>query len=156
MKYTQNNLNRHEFFMQQALQQAKLAWQLNEVPIGAVIVQEEEIIATGHNLSITNLDPTAHAEIIAIRNAARILGNYRLVKASLYITVEPCIMCFGALMQARIKQVVFGVKDPKFGAIGSVVDLTGYNWTHKLTVTSGVLETDCKFILQEFFKNKRK
>jgi len=141
--------------MQQALQEAKLAWQLNEVPIGAVLVAEDNIIASGHNLSITNLDPTAHAEIIAIRNAARVLGNYRLVNTSLYVTVEPCVMCFGALMQARVNKVIFGAKDPKFGAIGSVVDLTSYKWTHKLTIISGILEPECKFILQEFFKNKR-
>ena len=155
MKYIPNNLDRHEFFMQQALQQAKVAWQLNEVPIGAVLVAEDNIIASGHNVSITNLDPTAHAEIIAIRNAARVLGNYRLVNTSLYVTVEPCVMCFGALMQARVNKVIFGAKDPKFGAIGSVVDLTSYAWTHKLTIISGILEPECKFILQEFFKNKR-
>ena len=149
------NNNNHKFFMQHALQQAKLAWQIDEVPIGAVIVQEDKVIATGHNLSITNLDPTAHAEIVAIRNAAHILKNYRLVNTSLYVTVEPCVMCFGALIQARVKHVIFGTRDPKFGAIGGVVDLTSYQWTHNITITKDILEIECKSILQEFFKNKR-
>ena len=141
--------------MQQALEQAKLASQLNEVPIGAVVVQENKIIAVGHNLSITNLDPTAHAEIIVIRNAAKILKNYRLIDASLYVTVEPCAMCFGALLQARINKLIFGAKDPKFGAIGGVADLTNYKWTHKFEIEGGILEQDSKVLLQEFFKNKR-
>ncbi len=148
-------MNNHEFFMQQALEQAKLASQLNEVPIGAVVVQENKIIAVGHNLSITNLDPTAHAEIIVIRNAAKILKNYRLIDASLYVTVEPCAMCFGALLQARINKLIFGAKDPKFGAIGGVADLTNYKWTHKFEIEGGILEQDSKVLLQEFFKNKR-
>ena len=149
-------MNQDELFMQKALEQAKLAWQLNnEVPIGAVVVQENQIIAVGSNLSITNLDPTAHAEIIAIRRAAQFLNNYRLVDACLYVTVEPCAMCFGAVLQARIKKIVFGANDPKFGAIGSVVNLNNYLWTHKFTYQGGILEKDCKSIMQEFFKNKR-
>lgn len=148
-------MDRQNFFMTQALQQAKLALQSNEVPIGAIIVQQDQVIAVGHNLSITSLDPTAHAEIVAIRNAAKILGNYRLIDASLYVTIEPCIMCLGALLQARIKHLIFGASDPKFGAVGGYLDLTNYNWNHKFKITSKILESQCKFILQEFFRNKR-
>lgn len=148
-------MDRQNFFMTQALQQAKLALQSNEVPIGAIIVQQDQVIAVGHNLSITSLDPTAHAEIVAIRNAAKILGNYRLIDASLYVTIEPCIMCFGALLQARIKHLIFGASDPKFGAAGGYLDLTNYNWNHKFKITSKILESQCKFIVQEFFRNKR-
>lgn len=148
-------MDRQNFFMTQALHQAKLALQSNEVPIGAIIVQQDQLIAVGHNLSLTSLDPTAHAEIVAIRNAAKILGNYRLIDASLYVTIEPCIMCFGALLQARIKHLIFGASDPKFGAAGGYLDLTNYNWNHKFKITSKILESQCKFILQEFFRNKR-
>lgn len=141
--------------MQAALQQANLAWQLNEVPIGAVLIKENNIIAHGHNLPITNVDPTAHAEIIAIRNATKILNNYRLINTTLYVTIEPCIMCFGALIQARVKHIVFGAKDDKFGSLGGAINLTSYKWNHKIEVTSGILEADCKAILQNFFKTKR-
>ena len=149
-------INRDEFFMQIALEQAKLAWEIyNEVPIGAVIVQDNRIIADGSNLSITNIDPTAHAEIIAIRKAAQFIGNYRLSKVELYVTLEPCPMCFGAIMHARIQKLVFGANDPKFGALGSIVNLSNYKWNHKFTYKGGVLEQDCARLLKEFFKQKR-
>ncbi len=149
-------MNQDEIFMLKALEQAKLAWEKNnEVPIGAVIVRQNQIIAVGSNLSITNLDPTAHAEIIAIREAAKLLHNYRLVDVDLYVTLEPCAMCFGAIIQARIKRLVFGAMDPKFGVIGSVVNLGDYKWTHKFSYQGGVLKKDCALILKEFFKNKR-
>ena len=149
-------MNQDEFFMLKALEQADLAWKKNnEVPIGAVIVQKDQIIAIGSNLSITNLDPTAHAEIIAIRRAAQSINNYRLVETSLYVTLEPCVMCFGAILHSRIQRLIFGAKDPKFGAVGSVVNLSNYKWTHQFSYQGGVLEKDCAGILQEFFKTKR-
>jgi tRNA(adenine34) deaminase len=149
-------INQDEFFMNMALEQAKLAWDVyNEVPIGAVIVRNNQIIAAGSNLSLTNVDPTAHAEIIAIRKAAQSIGNYRLSAVDLYVTLEPCPMCFGAIMHARIKKLVYGAKDPKFGALGSIVNLSNYKWNHKFTYQGGILEQDCAGILKEFFKQKR-
>ena len=149
-------MNQDEFFMLKALEQADLAWKKNnEVPIGAVIVQKDQIIAVGSNLSITNLDPTAHAEIIAIRRAAQSINNYRLVETSLYVTLEPCVMCFGAILHSRIQRLIFGAKDLKFGAVGSVVNLSNYKWTHQFSYQGGVLEKDCADILQKFFKTKR-
>lgn len=149
------SLEQQKFFMQQALQQAQLASQLKEVPVGAVLVQQNEIIAVGHNLSISQLDPTAHAEIVCIRNAAQILKNYRLIDLSLYVTIEPCVMCFGALIQARIKHVIFGASDYRFGALGGLIDLSSYKFNHNIKITKNILETDCKLLIQQFFKSKR-
>lgn len=150
-----SKLKQQTLFMQEAIKQAKLADKINEVPIGAVAVLGDQIIAVGHNLTITNLDPSAHAEIIAIRRAAMYLNNYRLVDVSLYVTLEPCVMCVGALLQARIKHLIFGARDLKFGAIGGYIDLNNYSWNHKFEVTSNILEPECRKILQDFFKNKR-
>jgi tRNA(adenine34) deaminase len=149
------SLEQQEFFMQQALQQAQLASQLKEVPIGAILVQQNQIIAVGHNLTISQLDPTAHAEIVCIRNAAKILKNYRLIDLSLYVTMEPCVMCFGALIQARVKNLVFGASDYRFGALGGLIDLNSYKFNHKINITKNILEPDCKLLIQEFFKSKR-
>lgn len=144
------------YFMQAALQQARLAWKLNnEVPVGAVLVQNQQIIARGSNAPISNLDPTAHAEIMAIRSAAQLLGNYRLVNSILYVTLEPCVMCVGAILHARINRLVFGAKDPKFGALGSVIDITNYSWNHKFSCVGGILDQDCGLVLKEFFASKR-
>lgn len=145
-----------EFFMAEALMQAEIAWKShNEVPIGAIVVKDHQIIATGFNYTINSMDPTAHAEIFAIRKAAQVLKNYRLINTTIYCTLEPCIMCFGAIIQARIKHIVFGARDLKYGALGSMFDLEKYSWNHKSTVTSGILELQCKELLQEFFKQKR-
>ena len=142
--------------MREAIEIAKLALVTDDVPVGALVINPAgAIVGRGKNLREINKDPTAHAEIIVIRNAAKILKNYRLIDASLYVTVEPCAMCFGALLQARINKLIFGAKDPKFGAIGGVADLTNYKWTHKFEIEGGILEQDSKVLLQEFFKNKR-
>jgi tRNA(adenine34) deaminase len=146
-----------EQFMREALDQARLALAAGEVPIGAVIVVEDRIIARAFNQPISANDPTAHAEVLALRDAARALGNYRLNEASVYVTVEPCLMCVGALVHARVREVVYGAPEPKTGALVSTLkalELPGLN--HRFAVTGGVLEDDCRAIIQEFFREKRR
>lgn len=143
--------------MQLALEQAKLAESLGEVPVGALVVKDGEIIAAAHNQPIGLHDPSAHAEIQAIRKAAKILGNYRLVDCTLYVTLEPCVMCTGAIQHARIAQLVYGAKDPKTGACGSVVNLmTEDKLNHHTAVIAGVLAEPCGDMLSQFFKRRRK
>lgn len=143
--------------MQLALEQAKLAESLGEVPVGALVVKDGEIIAVAHNQPIGLHDPSAHAEIQAIRKAAKILGNYRLVDCTLYVTLEPCVMCTGAIQHARIAQLVYGAKDPKTGACGSVVNLmTEDKLNHHTAVIAGVLAEPCGEMLSQFFKRRRK
>lgn len=143
--------------MQIALEQAKLAESLGEVPVGALIVKDGEIIAAAHNQPIGLHDPSAHAEIQAIRKAAKILGNYRLVDCTLYVTLEPCVMCTGAIQHARIAQLVYGAHDPKTGACGSVVNLmTEDKLNHHTAVIAGVLAEPCGDMLSQFFKRRRK
>ena len=152
-----NELGTHSHFMQIALEQAKLAESLGEVPVGALIVKDGEIIAAAHNQPIGLHDPSAHAEIQAIRKAAKILGNYRLVDCTLYVTLEPCVMCTGAIQHARIAQLVYGAKDPKTGACGSVVNLmTEDKLNHHTAVIAGVLAEPCGEMLSQFFKRRRK
>ncbi len=142
--------------MQAALAEATLAEAAGEVPIGAVVVLEEHIIGRGHNTPIATSDPTAHAEIQAIRDAARQMKNYRLVDTTLYTTVEPCLMCMGALVSARIKRLVFGCFDPKAGAAGSLYNIAlDTRLNHRLDITSGVCEEECRTLLQRFFREKR-
>lgn len=142
--------------MQQALALARQAADAGEVPVGAVLVHRGEVIASGHNAPIGSHDPTAHAEIRALRDAASRLGNYRLEDCELYVTLEPCPMCAGALMHARLKRVVFGAPDPKTGAAGSVLDLfANTQLNHQTQVRGGVLATECGALLQEFFQRKR-
>lgn len=146
----------HAALMQQALVEARLAADAGEVPIGAVLVVDGAIIARGYNRPIGALDPTAHAEICVLRDAARALGNYRLTAATLYVTVEPCLMCVGALVHARVREVVFGAAEPRTGALGSAVqalDLPGLN--HRFAVTNGVCEDECRVLMQAFFKARR-
>jgi tRNA(adenine34) deaminase len=146
----------HEAFMRAALAEAARAAALDEVPIGAVIVHEGEIIGAGFNQPISSHDPTAHAEVIALRAAARAIGNYRLTGATLYVTVEPCLMCVGAMVHARIGLVVFGAPEPKAGALQSMTSahqLAGLN--HRLEVLGGVLEAESRELLQVFFKDRR-
>lgn len=144
-------------FMRLALDQAQNAWLLGEVPVGAVIVRDGQVIATGYNRPIGDADPTAHAEIIALRQAASILGNYRLRGCTLYVTLEPCAMCAMALMHARLDRVVFGASDPKTGAAGSVVDLFGEpRLNHHCTVHGGVEHETCGALLQDFFRERRR
>jgi len=145
-----------EFFIREALTEAQSAALLGEVPIGAVIVANQEIIARGHNLRETLADPTAHAEIVALRAAAVVNGHWRLTGMTLYCTLEPCPMCAGALVQARIERLVYGAADPKAGAAGTLMNIVqDFRLNHRLKVTSGVLELECGQILKDFFRNRR-
>ena len=143
-------------YMRMALEEARQALKEGEIPIGAVLVSEGEVLARAHNMPISLNDPTAHAEILVLRDAALKKKNYRLPNTSLYVTVEPCLMCVGALVHARVNKLIFGASDPKAGACGSVYDiLSSPGILHKITVVSGILEEECMEIIQEFFKKKR-
>ncbi len=143
-------------FMQAALGEAGKAAAAGEVPVGAVLVVEGEIIATGQNRSIRDSDPSAHAEIVALRAAGQVQGNYRLTGATLYVTLEPCPMCIGALAQARVARLVFGAYDSKAGAVGSVIDLSDSQaFNHRFEILGGILAGDCGALLQEFFEARR-
>ena len=145
-----------ESHMRAALAEAKVAASTGEVPVGAVVVRGGEIIGRGHNRSLQDSDPTAHAEIVALREAAAKIGNYRLADATLYVTLEPCAMCIGAMLHARISRLVFGAYDPKSGAAGSVLDLCGdRRLNHRIEVNGGLLEERCGGILQKFFALRR-
>ena len=144
------------FYMERAIQQAKLASAKEEVPVGAVIVLENEIIAESHNNSITSLDPSCHAEIEVIKLAASRLGNYRILDAVMYVTLEPCMMCCGALVHARMKEVVFGAKDSKSGAVLSNANLLDSHFlNHKVDYRQGPLEEESANLLKNFFSKKR-
>ena len=144
-------------FMQQAISQAHNAWALGEVPVGAVLVKDGEVIATGFNQPIGTHDPTAHAEIVALRAAAEKLGNYRLPGCELYVTLEPCAMCAGAMMHARLARVVYGALDPKTGACGSILNLFEQErLNHHTEVTGGVLAEECGNLLKKFFAERRR
>lgn len=146
----------HEAWMALAIAEAERAGAAGEVPIGAVVVREGRVLAAAGNAPIVTVDPTAHAEVAAIRAAARAVGNYRLPGAVLYVTVEPCAMCVGAALQARIATVVFGCRDPKAGAAGSVFDLTADpRLNHRMTVVAGVGEESSRRLLQTFFGARR-
>jgi tRNA(adenine34) deaminase len=146
----------HEKYMREALRQAGHAERAGEVPVGAVLVVGGEIVGAGHNQPIGRSDPTAHAEIVAMRAAANHLGNYRLPNATLYVTVEPCLMCVGAMIHARIATLVFGATEPKAGAIESTQRAHEHAaLNHHLVVVSGVLARECGDMLSRFFKNKR-
>ncbi|MGH8683430.1 MAG: tRNA adenosine(34) deaminase TadA [Burkholderiales bacterium] len=143
-------------WMRAALTLAEEAWRRGEVPVGAVVVAHGKIAGRGFNAPIEGHDPTAHAEIAALRDAARTLGNYRLPDCALYVTLEPCPMCAGAIMQARIRRLVFGAADPKTGACGSVVDLFAEpRLNHHTLVTGSVLAEECGALLKEFFAGRR-
>ena len=145
-----------ETLMRLAIDQAHNAWALGEVPVGAVIVKDGQVIATGFNQPIGNSDPTAHAEIQAIRAAAELLGNYRLNHCEIYVTLEPCAMCAGAIQHARLQRVIYGAADPKTGACGSVVDLFAEpRLNHHTRVLAGVLAADCGALLSRFFAERR-
>jgi tRNA(adenine34) deaminase len=146
----------HEPFMRAALEQAQLAADAGEVPVGAVVAIDGEVVAAGFNQPIASHDPTAHAEVVAIRAAAARVGNYRLTGSTLYVTVEPCLMCVGALVHARVGTLVFGALEPKSGAIESAVrahESPGLN--HAFEIVSGVLADDCREIIQQFFRGRR-
>jgi tRNA(adenine34) deaminase len=143
-------------YMQRALEQAQLAWDLGEVPVGAVVVKDGEVIAVGCNQPIGKHDPTAHAEIVALRAAAEKLGNYRLPGCELYVTLEPCVMCSGAMMHARLARVVYGATDPKTGACGSVLNLFEQEQlNHHTEIVGGVLAEECGAMLKNFFAARR-
>ena len=149
-------MNTHEFYMRYALAEAQKAFDADEVPVGAVIVHNGEIIGRAHNQIVTLKDPTAHAEMIAITQAASALSNERLTDCDLYVTIEPCSMCIGAAILARIRRVVYGARESKTGACGSAVDLTEPNkFNHTLEVVPGILEDECRTIIQNFFLGKR-
>ena len=150
-------MNEDEKWMKIAISEANLAKNEGEIPVGAVIVQNNKLIVKAHNKPILNHDPTAHAEVEALRKAGRKLKNYRLPGSTLYVTLEPCAMCLGAMMHARIERIVFGTSDPKTGVCGSKADLTsGAFFNHRIKVQGGVLEKETKNLLQSFFKSKRK
>ena len=143
-------------FMQEALGEARNAAAAGEVPIGAVLVQEGKIIARSGNRTIRDCDPTAHAELIVLREGARVLGNYRLAGTILYVTIEPCSMCAGAMIQGRVSRLVYGADDPKGGAVRTCFQiLSDPRLNHQVEVTSGVLATECAAILQSFFAERR-
>ena len=149
-------MNTHEFYMRAALEEARRGFDAGEVPVGAVVVADGRIIGRGFNQPIGGHDPTAHAEVVAIRAAAREIGNYRLVGSTLYVTIEPCLMCVGAMVHARVETLVFGAPEPKAGAVVSSCrahELPSLN--HRIEILGGVLEDDCRAIIQEFFRGRR-
>jgi len=148
---------KHIEFMKLAIIDAEKAQRKGEVPIGAVLVaHNKDVLAAEHNQTITLNDPTAHAEILALRSAAAKVGNYRLLNTTLYVTVEPCPMCMGAAMHARVSQLVFGPRDPKWGAAGSLYNFAqDHRFNHEFEVVEGICEADCKKLMQDFFRKKR-
>jgi tRNA(adenine34) deaminase len=146
-----------EAAMRLALEQAELAAHDGEVPVGAVVMAGRRVIAAAHNLPISLRDPTAHAEILAIRDAAAYLGEYRLIDTSLFVTLEPCVMCVGAIINARIAQVYYGARDEKTGALGSVYDIgRDGRLNHRVEVYGGILGAECAHLLAEFFESRRR
>jgi len=146
----------HDTFMRAALDEARRGFAAGEVPVGAVLVLDGEIVGRGFNQPIGSHDPTAHAEIVAMRAAAQAIGNYRLVGATMYVTIEPCLMCVGAMVHARVATLVFGAPEPKAGAVVSSCrahELPSLN--HRIDVVGGVLEEDCRAVIHEFFKSRR-
>lgn len=149
--------DRNNKFMKEALKEAKKAYDKEEIPVGAVIVRDDKIIARGHNIKELKKDATKHAEIIAIQKASKNMEAWRLEGCTLYVTLEPCAMCAGALIQSRIKKVVIGTMDNKTGACGSVLNLLeDYKFNHQVEIETGIMETECREILQQFFKELRK
>jgi tRNA(adenine34) deaminase len=146
----------HQDWMRLALIQAQMAFDQGEVPIGAVVVHNGRVIAAAHNEKELKNDPTAHAEVLAIQRAAKVLGSWRLTDAILYVTLEPCPMCAGAIVQSRLKQIVYGCADLKGGATGSVMNVLDYTlWNHRVDIVAGVLEEECSEILKLFFRRLR-
>ena len=146
-----------EKFMKEALKEAKKAYKKLEIPVGAVIVKDGKIIARGHNLKETKEDTTKHAEIIAIQKASKKLSEWRLIDCEMYVTLEPCAMCAGAIINSRIKKVYIGTMDEKTGAVGSVLNLfEDFTFNHKVEVEKGILQEECKKMLKQFFKKKKK
>lgn len=149
------SLTNHEYFMNEALKEAKLAFEKGEIPVGAVIVLDNQIIARAHNLRESSNDPTSHAEINVIKKASEFLNSWRLNECSLYVTLEPCAMCAGAMVQSRIKKLYFGAYDPKTGSVSSVIKLLDNPFNHKINYEGGILEKESNLLLKSFFKNLR-
>jgi tRNA(adenine34) deaminase len=150
-------IDKDKFFMQEALKEAKKAYKKNEVPVGAVVIYNNKIIAKAHNLNITTNDPTAHAEILALRKASKILRNYRLLDCEMYTTLEPCPMCAGAMVYARIKRLVYATEDPKSGCCKSILNIVNNKkLNHRIEVVSGVCKKEAEKLLKTFFKKLRK
>jgi len=146
-----------EKFMKEALKEAKKAMELEEIPVGAVIVKNGKIIARGYNKKELKKDATRHAEIIAIEKASKKLDNWRLIDCEMYVTVEPCVMCAGAIISSRIKKVYIGTEDNRMGAVGSVLNLLDdYTFNHKVEYEKGILKNDCESLIKDFFKYLRK
>ena len=148
-------MTRNEYFMNEALKEAKKAYKIGEVPIGAVIVLDDKIIARGYNKREVKNQVISHAEIEAIKKANKKLGSWRLEEAKIYVTLEPCPMCIGAIIQARIEELYFAAYDPKTGACGSVLDLPSFKFNHQVFVQGGILEEKAKKLIQNFFKSLR-
>jgi tRNA(adenine34) deaminase len=143
-------------FMEAALEEAQFAAESGEVPVGAVLVIDDRIIARAGNRTISDCDPTAHAEVVALRKAAKAIGNYRLAKSTLYVTIEPCAMCAGAIIQARVERLVYGADDPKGGAVGSCFSMLDHpQLNHRVEVTAGVLPQEAAALLRDFFAARR-
>lgn len=143
-------------YMRAALNEATAGSAAGEIPVGAVVVADGELVARGHNSTLADADPSGHAEIVALRAAARVLGNHRLTNATLYVTLEPCVMCVGAIAQARVARVVFGAYDRKAGALGSIEDLSDSRaLNHRFEVNGGLLADECAALLQDFFTARR-
>jgi len=143
-------------WMRVALEQARIAAEAGEVPVGALVTKDGEIVGQGHNRNLLDNDPSAHAEIVALREAAARLGNHRLGGCEMFVTIEPCAMCAGALIHARLARLVYGASDPKAGAVASVLQVLNHpGLNHKIEVKCGVLEAECSTVLQTFFRSKR-
>ena len=144
-----------EYFMKQALKEAKKAYKKEEIPVGAVIVKNGEIISKAHNLKETKNSSISHAEILAIEKANKKLGAWRLENAEMYITLEPCMMCMGAIINSRIKKIYIGTLDPKTGSCKSVINIDNYKFNHVVQIETGILKEECEYILKDFFKMLR-
>jgi len=148
--------DKHIAMMRLALQEGKTAYALNEVPIGAVLTHNDQVVSKAHNMRETWHDPTAHAEMIVLRQAAKFLNSWRLTECTLYVTIEPCPMCAGALLQARIPHLIYGASDNKAGAVDTLYNLASDDrLNHQMQVTSGVLEDECRQLMQQFFRRLR-
>src|SRR5579872_387938 len=145
-----------EIWMQQAIREARTAQEAGEVPIGAAIVKDGELISVGQNRNLRDSDPSAHAEIVALRAAGAHLGNHRLQDCEMYVVIEPCSMCAGALVHARLKRLIYGAKDPRAGAVESVLKVLNHpGLNHRMEITAAVLEEECSKLLKEFFRSRR-
>lgn len=144
-----------EYYMKQALKEAEKAYKKLEVPVGAVIVKDGEIIARAHNQKETKTDTTKHAEILAIQKASKKLKSWRLINCEMYITLEPCMMCMGAIINSRIKKIYIGTLDPKTGSCKSVINIENYKFNHVVEIETGILQKECEYILKDFFKMLR-